>query len=219
MKIGIVTVTNQSDELRPHGLELTMRLVNSLSHLNYDFECVVVDNASTNPIDIPMTHGIRIEDQTVFGLTGAWELGLRKLIELNCDIYLICNDDLYFNETINQFIYQIINHPDKLISIFGPVSNGILSGIQLQNKPSYEIIELTNNFSNMLNGFLFAFTKEFYHKFKKSNGEMFNKEEYPWGGNEEEFQKRIWSLGAKSFVITHCWVSHNKIRGWKQFKK
>lgn len=219
MKIGIVTVTHQSDVLRPNGLELVTRLVDSLSCLNYKYECVVVDNASVIPIQIPAVNIIRVEDQTIYGLTGAWELGLKKLIDLNCDICIISNDDLYYNDTINEFINQINIHSDKLISVYGPLSNGILAGIQLAQKPNNIITELTGNQHNMVNGFMFAFTKEFYLNFKKTNGELFDKENYPWGGNEEEFQNRIWAAGGKSFVIGHSWFAHEKIRGWKQFKR
>lgn len=218
MKVGIVTVTHQSDELRKNGLELVTRLIDSLSCLKYEYECIVVDNASTHPIRISGINIIRVDDQLTYGLTGAWELGLQKLIELECDICIISNDDVYYNETINDFIEQITKHPDNLISIYGPVSNGILSGIQFANKPNNIITELTNNHGNMVNGFMFAFTKEFYLKFKKSNGDLFDKENCPWGGNEEEFQKRIWAQGGKSFVIGQAWIAHDKIRGWKQFK-
>ena len=45
--------------------------------------------------------------------------------------------------------------------------------------------------------------------------QMFDKYNYPWVGNEEEFQHRIWQEGGRSFVIGNCWVFHEKIRGWK----
>lgn len=219
MKVGIVTVTHQSDELRPNGLQLVTRLVNSTADIQYPFECVVVDNASPEPITIPNVDIIRVEDQTIYGLTGGWELGLQHLLSKSCDLIIICNDDLFFNETINTFVEQIEKHPERDKSIYGPLSNGILTGVQRASKPDGIIRELTGREQNMVNGFMFAFTSTFYNTFKKANGDLFNKEKYPWGGNEEEFQRRIWSQGAKSFVIGHCWVSHEKIRGWKQFNR
>ena len=219
MKIGILTITHQSDELRPNGFELVTKFVNSLSNIEYEYECVIIDNSSPNDIIIGNTKVIKIEDQTKYGYTGAMEIGSKYLIENGADLVILNNDDLFYNKTINNFIQNIINHPYKDISVFGPVSNGILGGVQHHNQPTNQIIELTGNINNMVNGFMFAFTKEFYAKFQKSNGDLFNKEEFPWGGSEEEFQKRIWDLGGRSFVIGHCWVDHTKIRGWHVFAK
>lgn len=218
MKVGIVTVTHQSENLRPYGLELVTEFINSLKCLKYEYECIVIDNSSTVTLNLhDNIHLLRIEDQLIYGLTGAWEIGLQKAIELGCNIIIINNDDLIYNETVNSLITFIISHSENEISLYGPVSKGILGGKQLSSRPINQVIELTNNTSNMLNGFMFAFTDSFYHKFKKDNGELFNKELYPWGGNEEEFQKRIWKLGGKSFIIGQCWIDHKKLRGWKQF--
>lgn len=220
MKVGLVSVTHYSEVLRPKGLKLITNFINSLKYLtDYDYECIVIDNASSYPIVLDGVTVLRIEDQSIYGLTGAWEIGLSKAINSNCDIVIINNDDLEYNSTINDFITSIINHPYNHISVYGPISNGIKSGVQLNSKPIGKTIELTNNTSNMINGFMFGFTKNFYHTFKKSDGCLFNKEQYPWGGNEEEFQKRIWSLGGKSFVLGNCWINHEKLKGWQQFNK
>ena len=68
----------------------------------------------------------------------------------------------------------------------------------------------------MCNGFFMGFNKNFVNKYKQTNGMLFN-EEYPWGGNEEEFQKRVWKQGAKSIVNKSCFLHHTKLRGWVQF--
>lgn len=219
MKIGIITVTHQSDEYRPYGIELVTNFIQSLVNISYDYECIVIDNASTTPIQYPNVHILRVDNQHIYGLTGGWELGLQKALQLDCDIIIINNDDLIYNNTINKFISYIADDIDNNITVYGPVSNGILSGVQLQNTPINSIYNLTNNIHNMINGFMFAFTKNFYLNFCKENGDLFDKDNYPWGGNEEEFQTRVWASGAKSIVIGNCWVEHKKIRGWKQFNK
>lgn len=219
MKVGIVTVTHQSEKYRPNGIELVTNFINSLHHISYEYECIIIDNSSTNHINLNNVHVLRVDDQTIFGLTGAWELGLRKALELNCDIILINNDDLEYNESINKLISYISNDERKDISIYGPVSNGLLGGIQCQPAPINQIFDLTNNNSNMLNGFMFGFTNKFYFNFRKENGDLFDKENYPWGGNEEEFQQRVWLHGARSIMVGYCWISHKKIRGWKQLTK
>jgi hypothetical protein len=219
MKIGIITVTHQSNEFRPDGYSLVKNFINSINCLTHEYKCIVVDNASTVPIELNNTTVIRVEDQLIYGLTGAWEIGLRAAISNECDVIIINNDDVEYNTSVNTFISEIISHTSNKDAIYGPLSNGILGGIQYAKQPTGHITELTNNFNNMVNGFMFAFTSDFYHKYKKQNGELFDKENYPWGGNEEEFQRRIWALGGKSFVLGNCWVSHKKIRGWWQFIK
>ena len=124
-----------------------------------------------------------------------------------------------YNESINKYISYILNDRFNDKCIYGPVSNGILGGVQLQSNPIESIFDLTNNESNMINGFMFGFTKQFYLNFRKETGDLFDKENYPWGGNEQEFQLRIWKLGARSIVVGSCWVGHKKIRGWQQLNK
>ena len=52
MKIGIVTVTHQSNKYRPNGLELVTNFIKSLQHITYEYECVVIDNSSTIPLNL-----------------------------------------------------------------------------------------------------------------------------------------------------------------------
>lgn len=219
MKVGIVSVAHHSKVLRPNGLDLIKKFVKSLKCIKYDYTCIVVDNASETPLKIENVNVIRIDNQDIYGLTGAWEVGLRKAINMNFDIIIINNDDIEYNDSVNNFIDDIIKHPYNQISVYGPLSNGIKSGVQLQKSVTNEVIELTNNTGNMINGFMFGFTKNFYYTFAKTDGCMFNKERYPWGGNEEEFQRRIWKSGGRSFVLGSCWVNHIKLKGWQQFKQ
>ena len=122
-------------------------------------------------------------------------------IKDSCDIVIVSNDDVELNETVNTFIDKISTHQHNQIGIYGPLSNGILGGIQRQNHPIDSTWELTNNKSNMLNGFFYGFTKDFYSKFKMKDGNLIDEKNYPWGGNEEEFQNRDWSQLARSFVL------------------
>jgi hypothetical protein len=220
MKIGIVVTTHYSENLRPNGNELIQNYCQSAQCINYPFTVYVYDNASTkklNGINYPYVKVIRVEDQTLRGLSGTWNDGIQLAIKDNCDLIIISNDDIILNNSVNTFIKNIYNHEYNNISMYGPVSNGILCGIQLQPKPVNNIIELTGNLhSNMLNGFFFGFMKNFYYNFKMLNGNLIDEVNFPWGGNEEELQPRIWKQGGRSFVIGHCHLFHHKIRGWKQ---
>jgi hypothetical protein len=211
MRIGIIVTTHQG-ELRPNGQELINNFINSCKHINHEYKIYLFDNSSETPIQTEDSNVVLtyVEDQTIRGLTGTWNDGVIMACNDDCDVILVSNDDVTINETINKLIDSI----DGNYTIYGPTSNGIIQGLQKANGPKPGRYDLTNNKSNMLNGFFFGFTKKFVYNFINEN-KLFN-EDYPWGGNEEEFQRRIWKNGASSIVIRDCWLSHVKIRGWKK---
>jgi len=214
MNVGIIVTTHQGS-LRTNGQQLIDNFVNSCNAINSEYKVYVYDNSSETPITldnqcVTITY---VEDQTVRGLTGTWNDGVNQAVQDGCDIIIVSNDDVTINDTINNFISNITDDN----TIYGPTSDGILSGVQKQSKPGNGTIDLTNNKSNMLNGFFFGFTRNFVYNYIQTNKQLFN-EDYPWGGNEEEFQLRTWKQGAKSLVIKSCWLQHVKIRGWKQLQ-
>ena len=222
IKVGIVVTTHYSDEYRPIGADLIQNYCQSTSYIDYPFTLYIFDNASIKPLpklDYDYVKIKKVKDQTIRGLSGTWNDGTMQAINDDCNIIILSNDDVELNETINNFIEEISNHKYNENSIYGPVSNGLLGGAQLHNAPTNTIQELTGNKSNMLNGFFFGFTNKFYYNYKMENNYLFNEWKCPWGGNEEEFQKRIWSSNGKSFILGSCFISHQKIRGWVKLYK
>ena len=141
MKIGVVVTMHHSEKNRPYGKELMDKFISTLyENLEYDFNLYIVDNQSDTRFDIE-SEGNNVwyhyvENQFETGLTGAWNLGIKKAISDNCDIILNVNDDIEFNPTINNFIDVIKNHKHKHLSFFGPVSDGFVGQpIQLQKGP------------------------------------------------------------------------------------
>jgi hypothetical protein len=221
IKIGIVVTTHFSDEYRPSGDVYIKKYSESTKCINYPFKLYVFDNASSKKLpnlDYDYVEIIRVEDQFLRGLSGTWNDGIISAVNDGCDVIIVSNDDVELNDTINLFISQIYSHEFNDCSIYGPVSNGILSGCQRHNAPTHQITELTGNFSNMVNGFLFGFTREFYNRYRMEDGNLIDEKNYPWGGNEEELQKRIWRAGGRSFVLGDCFIYHRKIRGWKRLQ-
>jgi len=222
INLGLVVAAHYSKEFRPTGNELIQKYCETAAYIKYPFTIYVYDNSSTmslTGIDQSYVHLTRVEDQTIRGLSGVWNDGVKQAIQDGCNVIIISNDDIELNDTVNIFIEQLINHKHNDVSIYGPVSNGILTGTQLSSGPIDRIIELTGNNGNMINGFFFGFTKNFYFNYKMENENLIDEKNYPWGGNEEEFQRRIWTQGGRSFVIGHCHLYHHKIRGWKQHKQ
>jgi len=226
VKVGIVVTIHHSEKNRPYGKELVVKFLSTLyENLKYDFNLYIVDNQSDIKFDIfDDRNNIwyhYVENQFVTGLTGAWNLGIKKAISDDCDIILNVNDDIEFNTTINNFIDVIKNHEYKDLSFFGPVSNGFVGQpIQLQNKPIDRLIELPGvDWNSILSGFFVGFTKEFFERFKNKDNNLFNENhkhnhgDGKWGG--QEGIQIIWKEnGARLFVIGHCWIKHHKHRDW-----
>ena len=72
---------------------------------------------------------------------------------------------MWFDETINKFI-DFISSDNDVDVVYGPVTNGILSGKQLSNEPIPYVMDVKMNSSDFLGGFFFGFTKEHYKKFR-----------------------------------------------------
>jgi len=243
MKISLSITNHSSKKIRPYGRDLLLNAYNSfVKNCKYDFEIVIVDNQSDERLndDIlkdPRVHYIYVADQWKRGLTGAWNEGIKKSVELGCDVILNSNDDLIFNETINSFIEKLLENEHKNISIFGPLTNGVngsFVNIQHSNFPNpKKSKEITaNGWEGFVSGFFFGFTRTFYEKFKYPDGDLFAEfdkfdkayiHKYAgdcgkWGGQEMEII-RFKENGGRVFVIGECWIDHIKKRDWSKARQ
>jgi len=182
-------------------------------------------------------HYLYVEDQWKKGLTGAWNLGIKKAHELGCDIILNSNDDLIFNESINQFVEKISSHNQSNVTIFGPLTNGVNGPFEkIQGSrgvdPTRTREIIGEGWEGFISGFFFGFTKEFYEKYKYPDGDVFAEfdkfdktyiHKYAgdcgkWGGQEMEIL-RFKENGGKVFVIGECWIDHIKKRDWNKARQ
>ena len=231
-KIGYTFAFHQSDDIRPLGKQVTQpSIISFYESCNHDFDTFVIDNSSqpkssfSEIIDISTKniHYTYIEDQFEKGITGAWSLGVKQAIEANCDIIILTGDDIVFNDTINDLIEYIKNDNESDNSIYGPMASGITNDIQLSSGPTGKITQIVGHeFRKHLGGHLYAFTKEFYHKWKQPNGDLFiidqhhNGGDGKWGGNEGNVM--CWAeQGAKCILVGTCHVHHQveTRRSWK----
>lgn len=220
MKIGISVAMHWSDELRPNGDEFIKKLINSINdHIIYEKSIYVIDNASQHPSNIftyPNVKYFKIKDQSIEGITGAWNQGIYNAINDGCDIIINTNDDIIFNETVNKFIDHIINDSKNLDTIYSPLTNGVLVDNQFSNGPKEGTL-----FTKSIGGFMFGFSKQHYHKYKFNDACYFNKNnkynegDGIWGGQEGQFKENC-EKGSICKIVNFCWVDHNKQRGWKK---
>ena len=230
IKVAFIVTSNQSKEFRPMGFELVDSYLNSLNkYCKYQYNVYFFDNASEEKFeldkyDMPIVYTY-IEDQTIRGNTGCWNDGVKMAYEDGYDQIWITNDDVVFNESINDLIDIVNKHEDRDISVWGPTTNGIDPGNPAHNVPdnnniinlSDSIIDVTGDKKTHVHGFFIGFTREFYEKFKRKDENVFDPDpKYNWGGNESTIQYRIWPMGGKSKIVRGAWLYHRKIRGWAQ---
>ena len=241
MKVIFSVTYHYSKNLRPNGANFLSEYLKTLSDsAKFNFGVVIVDNQSEINLSdwskkIPcVSDYIRVEDQSLTGLTGAWNVGIKRASELG-DIIINTNEDLVFNESINTFVDEIVSDSERSRTIYGPLSNGVgelAHPHQFSNSARDEIPILlegkcTNDeragkggFSEILNGFFLGFTKEFYHTFKTGD-DLFpivhknNRGDGKWGG-QEGLMIEWGESGSLCKIIPKCWIDHAKIRSYRR---
>lgn len=230
MKVGLTVTTHRSEKIRPNGSILLDGFFDSFRRSNFKYEyCIYVsDNGSTIDYKYPSDLNLKlisIEDQSVKGLTGAWNLGIDSAYRDGCDIIWNFNDDLELNSSINVFIEHIQNTPSYPLGIYGPLSNE--GGHEAPNNsagPKQGITELKvtpGSMANVPNGFSFALTKEVYEQYRHKEDEFFplshlmDGGDGKWGGQEGYFSL-ISGGSLKYFLINECWIKHYKFKAWEQ---
>ena len=222
--IGIIVAMHKCKNCKRNSFDTINNFIRTLyKYCKHDFILYLFDNASDEEYKIP-NKDIKyeyIEDQTIGGLARPYNDGVKRAIKDDCDIIVIVNDDVVFNKTINKFFDTIIKHQHSDVGLYGPLTNGINKGKNFQDadEPGRGIREITKieGSFGVLNGFLIAFTKEFYHKFKKKSGKFFDDDQkHLWKGGERAFRRRVVPKGGRMFIIKKCWLHHHKIGGWKK---
>jgi len=221
--VGFICIMHSCQKCSRKNFNTINSLVASLyKFCNKDFFLYLFDNQSDKKFILPNYDNIKytyIEDQLIRGLAGPYNDGIKMAVEDNCDLIILVNDDVVINDSINLFIDTIRNHPHKNVGLYGPLTNGVIRrSPQLAEKAGKGIKEITNNSGDHINGFLMAFTNEFYQKFKLPNGDFCDMK-WKWSGGEEILQKRMRENEGRMFVIKDCWFYHKHISDWNKIER
>ena len=225
LKIGFVCLMHKCANCSRNSFIIINSFIKTLyTSCKNDFILYLFDNGSDELYEVPTYPNIkytRIEDQTIRGLAGPYNDGIKMAVEDNCDLIILINDDVILNNSINNFIDIVLNHEVKDIGLYGPLSNGLhVNSHQLAEKAGIGIREITHEHYQFadINGFIMAFTPEFYHLVKLENGNFCDMR-YKWGGGEEIMQDRARGRGARMFIIKDCWFYHKRISEWTMFEQ
>lgn len=189
---------------------------------------------------------IRIDDQHKNGsLTGAWNKGIDLCIQNECELIFIMNDDICINETWKYFVSSI--NEDNVI--YGPITNNP-GHAWIDKRKRFSINHLLHRSQKkqysstgknrdedpvrvgFVNGFCFGCTTTTYLSNRYNDKYYFNPN-FPFEGNETEFQLRLFSLEPtddnqknkkilssltahnRAVIIPRCFVYHYKNHAWK----
>jgi hypothetical protein len=224
MKIGFIVTSHWSTVIRPDGNDLLKKFTDTLmQNVSVPITLYIIDNQSEFHLDIPIEENVkyfRINNQYERGLTGAWNLGLDAAFKDGCDILINCNDDLWFTDTINNFIDYIAND-FNIDVVYGALSNGVLGAQQFALGPEegIKIMDCKSD-SQVVNGFFFAFTKEHYNKYRYLENSYFPlKHEHDGGDGKWGGQEGYWIVksqcGLYGKIVKNTYVPHIKHRAWK----
>ncbi len=225
-KVGLTVTTHRSSRLRPNGVQLLENFFQSFrqSSFSYEYCFYVADNASEIDFDFPQDLNIKvikIKDQSIKGLTGAWNESLHAGYLDGCDILWNFNDDIELNLTASKFIDGIINHLEQEMVNFWPLSDdggGYSPNTAIGPGSGYTQLNIRpNSWDNLPNGFSFGFTRSFYEKYRHQENEFFpinhklNGGDGKWGG-QEGYVSTLAERGCKAILINECWLRHIKLK-------
>ena len=93
--VAFIFAFHQSEKIRPNGFYIVDRLIQSIhKYCNYNYTIYLFDNTSEDSFPLENYKGFNIkyeyvENQTVRGLTGAWNDAVLKSIEDNNDLIIM----------------------------------------------------------------------------------------------------------------------------------
>ena len=223
-KIGVIITTNGFNGIFVRQcIECYLREIPSNAYI------VLYINESSDPItlnlknEFPSIEVIYVEDQTKGGgLTGTWNKGIDLCFDNNCDIIIVSNDDILFDNSIAHICLEAAKLKPEDMIYFGPYSNkpgNDTNKIQLGFPENINPILCTNNNKlHNINGFLMVFTKTVLLKNKFDENDYFDPS-YPFGGNETEWFDRFKKIGGKGMIVPKTYIYHYKLKRWRESEK
>lgn len=228
MKVGIVVTLHWSTLYRPNGEFIFNKFIESFRKISPTHQYVIyfIDNQSEFKFNLPtdLEHQyFYIKNQSLKGITGAWNLGMELAYKDGCDVIINSNDDITFDYSLNMFVDDIINNEFNNLAIFGPRTNkaakGHPNGLPAEITPyTYLDVEYGVH-KNLLYGFCFGFTRESYEIGKSSTNEFFpykieSIHSYDIWGSQEWYFSVLPSKGFKSIICNRAYFKHLRLNTW-----
>ena len=219
-KIGVIITTNGDN-----GIFVKQCIECYLRTLPKESYIILYINESKDPITLnlknifPSIEIIYVENQQKEGgLTGTWNKGIDKCFENNCDIIIVSNDDILFDNSISHICLEAAKLKPEDMIYLGPnsnkpgnESNKIQLGLPQDKNP---VLCTYNKHVWNINGFLMVFTRDVLVANKFDEKYYFDPK-YPFGGNETEWFNRFKKIGGKGMIVPRTYIYHYKLKRWR----
>lgn len=229
MKTGVVITT----AIRPDWARKCLESV--LEHCPKPRVVILMDNNSRdqNREDIEAL-AREYQDQVVYmrfndekgGMTRAWNTGMWYCYNQACDVIMQHNDDTEVDSTYKYFCEAVSRTAGALLMV-GPKSNkpGVdYTGHQKlldrsKLKEGNRVVIYPDAKEGCVNGFCWGVTRDTMEAMHKRWGMFLDEKRYPWGGQEEDFGRRLRAMGGKAAVAEGAYVYHEKFSDWRRLGK
>jgi hypothetical protein len=219
MKKIFVITTHCSDDYWPEGNFYLNQCLESLYDIKPD-KIILVDNQSKNKPNLKKYSELDIEyiyvdNQNKRGLTGAWNIGTNAAVKYGPALICNTNCDVAFDRSYINLYKHIIKDPNHSKTVYGPKTNnpGWQTAQYIFDPTAYILSGMK---SEVLNGFCFFFTTDFYHNTKKEDLLFYNEKENPWNGNENIMTKWVEDKKICIKILNNCFVYHKKEASWRK---
>ena len=222
-KLPILTFITHASNNRSDGEKfLVNKLKSILDVKEFIREVVIIDNQSTQPlvdkkcyqefIKEIKTTSIRIDDQMIKGVSGAWNLGIKTSFDLGAEFVINSCDDCVLNKTIEEFVkWQIENNQRPVVT--GPITDDFGTGDRLRKMSNTKFAKVNNiNIQDISSFNKPHFEKEARETWDKADGwviDAINSRNVPWLNafcftlNRKAYQKIIdWRQGHEDTLFT-----------------
>ena len=206
---------------------LSQRIIECYYKTTPNAYIVVYVNESEDPITLnikdtfPNIEYIYINNQNKNGgLTGTWNQGIDKCFENNCNIIILSNDDILFDNSIKHIVNEAYNNYDKKL-FFGPLTNNpgpseinkiLQYSLESKNSNFYEA-KINSKYKN-INGFFMVFS-DYVLKLNKFNDKFYFNPKFKFGGNEVEWFERFLNKKGKPIIVPKTFIYHYKLKSWR----
>ena len=210
---------------RAEGRLLLKDFIDSLEDsLKIKHDVLIVDNASFSiltEVDVALNYNYISLDDDDFGLTRAWNIAANFGYMNGNDYILVCNDDITFNESINN-LFETIEQSDMPAedTLWGILTDCTSqSGYHFSKDIGNGFIDVTNEIGPVdggLHGWFYCFHRSYFKKYA-IDGKLFD-ETWQWSGGER-FQHAHRAKGGRQCIALSTLVQHGALGSWRHNRK
>lgn len=152
------------------------------------------------------------------GITRTWNKGIKRCMENNCEIIILNNDNILFDDSIHHIIEECDKCKENELYYYGPLTNdpGTSPNNTTQHSKCYrdeDCFIMDNSNSDYINGFFMVFPKHVLNANKFDETNYFDPQ-FPYKHNEIEWFERFIKKGGLPKIVPRTFIYHYQNNPW-----